>query len=85
MFQIRIEETIAWLLREMCIDGGFASSLDADSDGEEGLFYTWDRDEISDVLGPDSEAFLAQYSLSAPEHWEGKPVLHRNPARRRYQ
>ncbi len=80
LFQIRIEETIAWLLREMCIDGGFASSLDADSDGEEGLFYTWDRDEISDVLGPDSEAFLAEYSLSAPEHWEGKPVLHRNPA-----
>ncbi|GLS30092.1 hypothetical protein SAMN04488498_104203 [Mesorhizobium albiziae] len=80
LFQVRIEETIAWLLREMCIAGGFASSLDADSEGEEGLFYTWDRNEIAEVLGPDSEAFLAEYSLSAPDHWEGKPVLHRNPA-----
>lgn len=78
LFQVRIEETIAWLLREMRVGGAFASSLDADSDGEEGLFYTWDRNEIALLLGDDTDTFFKTYMLSAPDHWEGKPVLHRN-------
>ena len=35
--------------------GGFAASLDADSEGEEGRFYTWNRSEIADVLGNDPD------------------------------
>lgn len=79
LFRVRIEETIGWLSREMLVPGGgFASSLDADSDGEEGRFYLWTRDEIEAVLGAaDAERFLARYELAKPETWEGDPVLHR--------
>src|SRR5438876_18288 len=48
----RIDETVGWLLREMIAQGGgFAASLDADSEGEEGKFYVWTRAEIEAVLG----------------------------------
>ena len=59
LFRVRIEEIVDWLLREMRVDGGaFAASLDADSDGEEGLFYTWSKDEVEAVLGDDSALFF---------------------------
>lgn len=78
LFQLRIEETIDWLLREMRVEGGaFAASLDADSEGEEGLYYTWNRTEIESILGTDAAEFFDTYSLAAPEHWEGKPVIRR--------
>jgi uncharacterized protein len=82
LFQVRIEETITWLLREMRVGKAFASSIDADSEGEEGRFYTWSRKEVEQVLGEDAASFLEGYSLSAPDHWEGDPVLHRNLAAR---
>jgi uncharacterized protein YyaL (SSP411 family) len=76
-FLDRIETTVDWLLREMRVEGGgFAASLDADSGGEEGAFYTWDRSEIESVLGSDSEAFFSGYTLSEPANWEGRPILH---------
>mgnify|MGYP001217444517 CR=1 FL=1 len=79
LFRIRIEDTIKWLLREMTVEGGgFASSLDADSEGEEGKFYLWTRAEIEDVLGVgDARELLAIYDLANPEEWEGNPILHR--------
>jgi len=81
LFRIRIEDTIGWLLREMRVDGGaFAASLDADSDGEEGLFYTWSKDEIETVLGGDSTLFFKYFTLSAPHGWEGKPIVHQSGA-----
>ncbi|MEP6567614.1 MAG: thioredoxin domain-containing protein, partial [Mesorhizobium sp.] len=81
LFRVRIEETIDWLLREMRVDGGaFAASLDADSDGEEGLFYTWTKDEIESVLGDDSALFFNHFTLSGPHGWEGKPIVHQSAA-----
>ena len=79
LFRCRIEETIRWLEREMFVPGrGFAASLDADSDGEEGLFYLWTKDEMIAALGSqDTEKLLAAYSLERPEDWEGDPILHR--------
>ncbi|TPK59800.1 MULTISPECIES: thioredoxin domain-containing protein [unclassified Mesorhizobium] len=81
LFRVRIEETVDWLLREMRVDGGaFAASLDADSEGEEGLFYTWSREEIEAALGDDSPLFFNRFMLSSPPGWEGKPVIHRTLA-----
>lgn len=78
LFRMRIEETIGWMLREMRVeDGAFASSLDADSEGEEGKFYLWSRAQIEDVLGADADELLGVYSLASPPGWEGDPVLHR--------
>jgi len=77
LFRIRIEEVIAWLLREMQVEGGgFASSLDADSEGEEGLFYVWSEDEVRAVLGEAADDFLSVYRLTAPDNWHGKPIVH---------
>jgi uncharacterized protein YyaL (SSP411 family) len=79
LFRVRIEETVTWLVAEMLVEGGgFASSLDADSDGEEGRFYVWTEHELRAVLGDaDANAFLGQYILSKPPGWDGDPILHR--------
>jgi uncharacterized protein len=76
-------ETLDFMLRELgSDDGGFASALDADSEGEEGRFYTWDHGELMTVLddaGLDHGAarLLADYWGVAPEgNWEGRTILH---------
>ncbi|WP_192255415.1 thioredoxin domain-containing protein [Mesorhizobium silamurunense] len=84
LFRIRIEETVAWLLREMRVDGdAFAASLDADSDGEEGLFYTWSKDEVEAALDGDSAAFFRYFELAAPHGWEGKPIIRQSEPQQR--
>jgi uncharacterized protein YyaL (SSP411 family) len=53
------EETLDWALREMrAPDGGFYSSLDADSEGVEGKFYVWTAAELISALGADADAAL---------------------------
>ncbi|MEO8357565.1 MAG: thioredoxin domain-containing protein, partial [Chloroflexota bacterium] len=72
------EETLDFLLREMTHpDGGFYSSLDADSEGEEGRFYVWTQDEIEAALGSEFEFFKAAYGITLQGNWEGKIVLQR--------
>ena len=67
------EETAAWLMREMqSSEGGYFSSIDADSQGEEGLFYVWQRDEVAQYLGAaEFAAFAARYGLDEPPNFEG--------------
>lgn len=78
LFRLRIEETIDWLIREMRLsDGSFASSLDADSEGEEGRFYVWSEQEIDQALGNDSKAFKDYYGVTANGNWEGQNILNR--------
>ncbi len=79
LYQDRVTETIDWLLREMVTpEGGFASSLDADSEGEEGKFYVWEAAEIEEVLGADDAAFFAlAYDVRPEGNWEGKTILNR--------
>jgi uncharacterized protein YyaL (SSP411 family) len=53
--------TCAWMIRELrTAQGGFASALDADSEGEEGKFYAWTPAELARVLGPDDGEYAAQ-------------------------
>src|SRR5689334_25398097 len=55
------EETIDWVAREMTApSGGFFSSLDADSEGREGAFYVWSRDELDKALG-EAHAVVTTY------------------------
>ena len=78
VFAARTEQTIDWLAREMVVaGGGFAASLDADSDGEEGKFYTWTHAEIDKLLGAAAADLFAVYDLAAPSAWDGDPILHR--------
>ncbi|MEX2167107.1 MAG: thioredoxin domain-containing protein [Methyloceanibacter sp.] len=79
LYAERIAETVEWLLREMAVEGGgFASSLDADSEGEEGKFYVWSLDEITDVLGEeDAELFAGIYGVTAGGNFVGHNILNR--------
>jgi uncharacterized protein len=73
-----VEETLDFISREMTHElGGFYSSLDADSEGEEGKFYVWSLEEIRDVLKNDSDFFEAAYGITAKGNWEGKTILQR--------
>ena len=72
------EETLRWVTREMRgPEGGFYSSLDADSEGEEGKFYVWTPDELSDALGPEDGALAAAYfGVTEGGNFEGHSILH---------
>ena len=84
LYEARIRETVGWVLREMrAAPGsagrrGFASSLDADSEGEEGRFYVWTDAEIDRLLGPDAPVFKAAYDVRPGGNWEGKTILNRS-------
>ncbi|MGI9381779.1 MAG: thioredoxin domain-containing protein, partial [Methyloligellaceae bacterium] len=75
----RITETAEWTLREMVAEGGgFAASLDADSEGVEGKFYVWSEAEVVDVLGADDAKLFAEvYEVTASGNWEGTTILNR--------
>jgi len=73
-------DTCAWMIRELGTrEGGLASALDADSDGEEGLFYTWTPDELREVLGPEEARYAADvFGVTAAGTFEhGRSVLQR--------
>ena len=75
LFRQAAEGIVNWLEREMTIpEGAFASSLDADSEGEEGRFYVWSRHEVGEVLGDDAELFAKVYDISAEGNWENTNI-----------
>ena len=78
LYETRIRETVAWMLREMISDGGgFAATLDADSEGEEGRFYVWTAAEVRSLLGDRYPVFAAAYDVTDAGNWEGKTILNR--------
>src|SRR5437763_1960419 len=78
LYAQRVAETIGWLEREMTHpEGGFYSSLDADSEGEEGKFYVWSEAEIDAVLGERAPLFKCLYDVTAEGNWEGHNILNR--------
>jgi uncharacterized protein YyaL (SSP411 family) len=77
-----VVETLGFLERELLVtdeDGviGFASSLDADTDGIEGATYVWTRAEVRDVLGDGAALFESAYGVTEHGNWEGTTVLAR--------
>jgi uncharacterized protein YyaL (SSP411 family) len=69
-------ETVEWVAREMTSpEGGFYSSLDADSEGHEGKFYVWSEEELDSLLGADSRAFKVYYGVARDGNFEGKNIL----------
>ncbi len=77
------QETIEWVRREMLSpEGGFYSSLDADSEGHEGKFYVWSEHEIDAILGADAPVMKAHWGVTPGGQFRGRehPVRGR-PAR----
>jgi uncharacterized protein YyaL (SSP411 family) len=79
------EQTGDWMLRELRTpEGGFASALDADSDGAEGAFYVWTPTELAGVLGPADGAFAADVfgvtEAGTFEHGQSVLQLRSDPA-----
>lgn len=71
------EETLAFISRELTSpEGVFYSALDADSDGEEGLYYTWTEAEFKSVLGPYGELMAEYFGIGSEGLWEnGRNIL----------
>jgi len=73
-----VYETLAFVERELTApEGGFYSSLDADSEGVEGKYYVWHKDEVESLLEEDAEIFCEYYDITTEGNWEGKNILHR--------
>jgi hypothetical protein len=82
LYAERIEETVGWVAREMMVEGAaFASSLDADSEHEEGKFYVWSEHEIDRLLGgaggDRAALFKRVYDVTPAGNWEGHTILNR--------
>ena len=79
LFRERLEETVSFLQREMELEGGgFAASLDADSEGEEGRYYVWTPDEVVSVIGPDAAIHFNQvYDITTGGNFEGNNIPNR--------
>lgn len=77
-FKIIAEETIAFVRRELKhTDGGYFSSVNADSGEGEGAFYTWTAEEISTILPAANQSVLRYYNIKAGGNWKaGKNILY---------
>jgi uncharacterized protein YyaL (SSP411 family) len=78
-YEAVVRETLDYVLREMTQpEGGFYSTQDADSEGEEGKFFVWTEREILDALGPEhGRWFCAAYDVTPHGNWEGHTILNR--------
>ncbi|NWG12262.1 MAG: thioredoxin domain-containing protein, partial [Acidobacteria bacterium] len=72
-----VEETLDYVIREMTSpEGGFYSSQDADSEGQEGKFFLWGAEEVNAALGEhDGELFCRYFDVTQEGHFEGRNIL----------
>ncbi|MFN2458777.1 MAG: thioredoxin domain-containing protein [Chitinophagaceae bacterium] len=77
-----VYETLDFIEREMTSpEGAFYSSLDADTEGEEGKYYVWTKTEIEKALGKEAGLFNDYFNVTVGGNWErGKNILFRNTA-----
>lgn len=75
-YEHAIRHTISFIEREMLHPQGcFYAALDADSEGEEGKFYVWNKNEVEEILGSDAVLFCEYYDITDNGNWEGKNIL----------
>jgi uncharacterized protein len=79
LYKETVEETLEFIRRKMTSpDGGFYSSLDADSEGEEGKFYAWTEKELREILGKQTDLIFKFYDVGGDSLWEdGLNILSR--------
>ncbi|MES2377710.1 MAG: thioredoxin domain-containing protein [Bacteroidota bacterium] len=71
LYKQTVADTIDFTVRELLSpDGGFYSALDADSEGVEGKFYIFDKEEVQAVLGTEAELFCIYYHITDEGNWE---------------
>ncbi len=76
IYRNTIIQTMEFVNRELSSpDGGFYAALDADSEGEEGRYYVWDKSEVEEILQEDAGLFCEFYDITAHGNWEGKNIL----------
>ena len=76
LYSETIHDTMQFIQHEMLSeDGGFYSALDADSEGAEGKFYTWNKAEVMQVLGQDADVFCEFYGITENGNWEHTNIL----------
>lgn len=80
LYRDTVELTLDFVFREMTgADGAFFSALDADTEGEEGRYYVWTKDELMALLGADYDLAAAYYNVNERGHWEhGNHILLRH-------
>jgi uncharacterized protein len=78
LYEKIVRQTLAFVEQEwLSPEGGFYTAFDADSEGEEGVFYTWKKAEIDKILGKNAAIFNDFYGITEGGNWEaGKNILH---------
>jgi uncharacterized protein YyaL (SSP411 family) len=72
-----VNQTLQYVLREMTSSGGgFYAAQDADSEGEEGKFYFWKKNEIQEIIGKDTDIFCLYFDVTDGGNFEGHTILH---------
>lgn len=78
LYKKTIVQTLEFIERELSHnEGGFYAALDADSEGVEGKFYVWTKQEIENILGDKSQLYSAAYDISEEGNWEGNNIPNR--------
>lgn len=73
-----IATTIDFVVRELAnTEAGFYAALDADSEGEEGLYYVWNKNEITAILEEDAAWFCELFDVTTDGNWEGVSILNK--------
>jgi len=75
-YKAAILKTITFIKKELLsLDGGFYAALDADSEGVEGKFYVWQKNEIDHILKEDSALFCEYFDITENGNWEATNIL----------
>ncbi|MDX9954969.1 MAG: thioredoxin domain-containing protein, partial [Anaerolineae bacterium] len=76
LFRTIVEETLDYVLREMTApEGGFYSTQDADTEGEEGKFFIWTPEQIREALNGPATRVLELYGITDVGNFEGRNIL----------